>query len=222
MILDALKNTNSVIVDSVNAANNKREAQNFKKQLESLSIFTKQLEQLLNLMQLIREKEIATGIITSELKVTLQEAVDSCGEKTKSRSLDSGTVLALKNAVDLCRNALDSAWKDEAEKRCTPVIDSLSSLRGLLDDKKEADDLLNYLGKVKLQVPQSVKALDAFLDNVDRGKKIIEGLHFTSDAEVKAFIEKVRTQRATVKDLSQHIIDWLSDNHLNDKIKLRF
>ena len=59
-------------------------------------------------------------------------------------------------------------------------------------------------------------------NNIEKGKKIIEEMHFDSDPEVKAFIGKVQTQRATVSSLTPHILEWLKDNNLTDKIRLRF
>ena len=56
----------------------------------------------------------------------------------------------------------------------------------------------------------------------EKGKKIIEEMHFDSDPEVKAFIGKVQAQRATVSSLTPHILEWLKDNNLTDKIRLRF
>lgn len=222
MILEALRSANSVILDSVNAANNKQAAQNFKKQVETLSAYTSQLEHLLNLLMVLKKKNLAAGVISADIRNALQDAVDRCGEKTYDHTLDIGTVTALKNAVELCRNSIHSAWKDIADKECGAVIEDLTSLRGLLDNKKEADEILEYLNNAKVNMPVSEKVLETFIIRVDKGKKIVDDLHFESDPEVKPFIDKVRLQKATVGDLSPHILDWLKDNHLTDKIKLRF
>ena len=40
--------------------------------------------------------------------------------------------------------------------------------------------------------------------------------------EAEKFIVKVRTQQATVADLTPHIMDWLKENHLTGQIKVRF
>lgn len=222
MILEALRSANSVILDSVNAANNKQAAQNFKKQVETLSAYTSQLEHLLNLLMVLKKKNLAAGVISADIRNALQDAVDRCGEKTYDHTLDISTVIALKNAVELCRNSIYSAWKIISDKKSGAVIEDLTSLRGLLDNKKEADEILDYLNFVKVNMPVSEKALETFIIRVDKGKKIVDDLHFESDPEVKSFINKVRLQKATVGDLSLHILEWLKDNHLTDKIKLRF
>lgn len=222
MILEALRSANSVILDSVNAVNNKQAAQNFKKQVETLNAYLSQLEHLLNFLTVMKKKNLATGVISVDIRNTLQDAVDRCGEKTYDHTLDIGTVTALKNAVELCRNSINSAWKDIADKECGAVIEDLTSLRGLLDNKKEADEILEYLNNAKVNMPASEKVLESFIIRVDKGKKIVDGLHFEANPEAKSFINKVRLQKATVEDLSPHILEWLKDNHLSDKIKLRF
>lgn len=220
MIIDTLKPTNSVMLDSIQITNNKQAAKTFKEQVIALGLCTPTLEQLLNVITALKKKGIAPGILTAELKETLQTSVDNCGEKTNDHTLDSTTVQALKNAIDLCKTATESAWKEEADHQCSTVIDSLTSLKNLLPDKQEADDLLEALNNAKIKMPTSSKGIDDFLNKVNRGKEIVDGLHL--DSEVEKFISKVKLQRATVSDLTPHILDWLKENDLMNTMKVRF
>jgi len=222
MILEKLQIANSTLLDSVNSASNKHAAETFSFQLGLLNNSTTQLEQLLNIMEAMHEKGITPRIVTTEIKNTLLNAVDSCGEKVNDHSLDAGTVTALKNAVDLCKGAVAAVWTGTADKQCTPVIESLTSLKGLVADKTAAENLIEALQKAKDTTPTSVSWLDTYLSNIEKGKKIIEDMHFDSDPEVKAFIRKVQAQKATVGSLTPHILDWLKENNLTDKIRLRF
>lgn len=222
MILKTLQSANSVIINSVNNTINKQAAENFKSQVMSLNGHITQLEQLLNLIQAFEEKGFGEKIISKDIKDSLLRAVDSCGEKVYDHSLDVNTVTAFKNAIQLCRNALGNAWKGIADEQCGSVIESLASLKGLLSNKKEVDELLAYLTNAKLNMPTSARALDVFSANVEKGKKIVDGLDFTSNPQIKIFIEKVRWQKATVGDLTPPVLEWLNKNHLTDKIMLRF
>lgn len=222
MILKTLQSVNSVIMDSVNHTIDKQAAKNFKNQILSLNVSITQLEQLLNLIQAFSEKNFATGVVSREIRDSLQTAVDSCGQKTYDHSLDVNTVTALKNAIELCRNSLANAWREEANERCSSVIDSLASLKGLLGNKREVEELLTSLTSAKINMPTSSKALDTFSADVERGRRIVDGLDFTSNPEIKPFIDKVRRQRATVGDLTPPVLEWLNKNHLTDKIMLRF
>lgn len=218
MILDTLKSANSIILDSVNATNDKQAAEKFKSQVSSLNTYTIQLEQLLNLHDALKEREYNI-YVTDIIKESLQEAVNNCGQKTNDHTLDASTVQTLKNAIELYRALLEAEWKNGAEKKSRSVIDSLSSLRGLLSDKQEADDILSKLDKLKAVLP-SLKGIDEFLEQTVRGKEITDNLHVSPEAE--RFISKVKMQRATVGDLTPEIIAWLNDNGLLDVMKIRF
>lgn len=220
MILESLQSANSTILDSVQATSNKQAAKAFKDQVIALSQCTSQLEQLLNLIKAMQEKKISSKIFTVEIKDSLQDAVDTCGLKTSDHTLDVSAVTALKNAIELCRKNVDITWKEAANDLSNGVENSLTSLKGLLQNKQEAEDLLEALQKAKVSIPGSSKAIDTFLENVKRGKGLIDGLHL--DEEVEKFIVKVRIQQATVTDLSPHIMDWLKENHLTEQIKVRF
>lgn len=220
MILESLQLANSTMLDSVQATNNKQAAKNFKEQVISLSQCTAQLETLLNIIKAMQAKEITNKAFTKEIKNSLQDAVDTCGQKTNEHTLDASTVVALKNSIELCRKNAEIAWKEAAEHIAGGVENSLSSLKGLFSDKKAAEDLCEALSKAKVSMPGSSKAIDVFKENVNRGKVLVDGLHL--DEEAEKFIIKVRTQQATVSDLTPHIMDWLKQNNLTGRIKVRF
>lgn len=220
MILESLQSANNTILDSVQATNNKQAAKAFKGQVIALSQCTSQLEQLLNVIKAVQDKKISSKVFTEEIKDSLQNAVDTCGQKTNDHTLDVSTVTALKNAIELCRKNLDITWREAANELSSGVEDSLTSLKGLLQNKQEAEEVLNALQKARVSIPGSTKAIDAFLDNVKHGKGLIDALHL--DEEAERFVVKVRSQQATVADLSPHVMDWLNENHLTQKIKVRF
>lgn len=220
MILDTLKQANSAMLDSIQVTTNKQAAKTFKEQVLQLGVITPQLEQLLNVIICLNEKEIAKDLFTQELKDSLQTTVDNCGEKANDHTLDAATVLALKNAYNLCKSATDSAWKEAADSKSEAVVSSLTSLRNLLPDKKTADELLEEINSAKVQMPTSTKSIQTFLDNIEKGKQLVNGLHLDDETEI--FINKVKLQRATVSDLTPHILTWLKDNNLLETLKVRF
>lgn len=220
MLLESLQSANSTMLDSVQATNNKQAAKAFKDQVIALRDYASKLGQLLNLIKAMQEKKISLKAFTVEIKDSLQDAVDTCGQKTSDHTLDVSAVTVLKNSIVLCRKNVDSAWKEVANDLSNGVENSLESLKGLLQNKQEAEELLKALKKAKVSLPESANEIDTFLENVKRGKGLIDGLHLNE--EVHTFIEKVKNQQATVADLSPHIMDWLKENHLTGQIKVRF
>ncbi len=220
MIVESLKAANSAMLDSIQATNSKQAAKTFKEQIGALAALTPQIEQLLNVIDALREKSVANGAFTQEIKDSLLTTVNNCGEKTNDHTLDVATVLALKNAINLCRNATENAWKEAAEKLSESVASSLSSLRSLLSNKKEADELLEAIDEVKIKMPTSAKGIQSFLDSIERGQKMIDDLHL--DDETERFINKVKLQRATIADLTPHVLKWVEANNLTNVLKVRF
>ena len=220
MIIESLQLANSTILNSVQATNNMQAAKNFKEQVIALSQCTAQLEPLLNIIKAMRSKGIRGKAFTREIKDSLQNAVNTCGQKTSDYALDASTVTVLKHSIKLCRERTKDVWKDAADQIAGGVEGSLSSLKSLLSNKDEAEDLLEALGKAKVSIPGSPKAIDVFLENVKKGKELVDGLHLDDEAE--KFISKVRMQQATVEDLTPHIMDWLKKNNLTGQIKVRF
>lgn len=92
MILESLQSANSTILDSVQATSNKQAAKAFKNQVIALSQCTSQLEQLLSLIKAMQEKKISSKVFTVEIKDSLQDAVDTCGQKTNDHTLDVSAV----------------------------------------------------------------------------------------------------------------------------------
>lgn len=222
MIVKTLQSVNSVILDSVNHTIDKQAAKDFKNQILSLNVSITQLEQLLNLIQAFGEKNFAVGVVSKDIRDSLLTAVESCGQKTYDHSLDVNTVTALKNAIELCRNSVRNAWKEMADEKCGSVIEALASLKGLLGHTREVEELLAALTDAKTNMPASSKALEGFCANVEKGRKIVDGLDFMSNPQIKSFIDKVRRQKATVGDLTPPVLEWLNKNHLTDKIMLKF
>ena len=170
MILKTLQSVNSVIMDSVNHTIDKQAAKNFKNQILALNVSITQLEQLLNLIQAFSERNFATGVVSKEIRDSLQTAVDSCGQKTYDHSLDVNTVTALKNAIELCRNSLANAWREEADEKCSSVIESLASLKGLLGNKREVNRLTDNLNIA------SNPEIKPFIDKVRRQRATVGDL----------------------------------------------
>lgn len=220
MILETLKQANSAMLDSIQVTTNKQAAKIFKEQVKQLVVITEQLEKLLNIIVCFNEKEISKDFFTQELKESLQTTVDNCGEKVNDHTLDNATVLALNNAYNLCNTATDNAWKESANDKSEEVVSSLVSLRNLLPDKKASDELLEEINSAKVKTPTSSKAIQSFLDNIEKGKQIVNGLNL--DDETEKFINKVKVQKATVADLTPHILQWITDNNLTGILKVRF
>lgn len=220
MILESIQSANNTILDSMQFTNNKQAAKNFNTQVCLLSQYTSQLEQLLNIIVTLQATKNVLNLFNAEVKESLQVAVDACGEKLFDHTLDNSTVASLKSSIELCKKSVEISWVKAASGIANDVESSLKTLKNLLPNKQKAEAVLENLSKSKNTLPGSSKVIEAFFDSVNQGKELIDGLHL--DNEIEKFINKVRTQQATVADLTPHILEWLKDNNLTGKIRVIF
>ncbi len=221
MIVESLNNAGNAMMTFVSLANDKAAMERYKDQIGRLSLLTYKLEQLLNIVDSIKEEEIATITFRPEMRDSLQDAIDSCGERTKDRKLDADTVNALKNAVESCRLFVENAWKTEAMPPYLELLNSLKSLKSLLQNGGEVDRVIASIEKIQESLPQSDRMVKNFKEDTIRARQMVDDLHLIPEAEM--FISKVRLQKATVADLyDETILKWIKDNHLEKQLKIKF
>lgn len=221
MISETLKNANAAMMASVTFANDKAAAERYKKQIMQLSPLSAQLEQLLSVIETMKSEKIGETILGTEMRDTLQNAVDSCGQKTDDRTLDEATVNALKIATDSLKVFIENIWKIETAKEASDVVNSLKSLSSLMSNEDEVDQLIEDIENASSKLPKSEKNIKDFKTNISKAKKMVDDLHLIPEAE--AFVAKVRLQKATVADLyDEKVLNWIRDNHLEKQLKIRF
>lgn len=224
MMINTLRSASRAMERSALAADSQQRSESLNKQITELSEHTRQLEELLDRIGALQKAAADEPILSAEILENLRTAVDECsGQLSQSMpSLEAGAVRALKAETDITRNAAGTFWKNFADRECTPVTDNLRSLGGLLEHPSEAADLANRLSSAGGGLPTTVKKLNSLLEDLRKGRQMLDQLQFESDAEVKAFVDQVRQQKATVRDLTPHILEWLQEHHLTNKIRLRF
>lgn len=221
MIFDVLRRAEEAMKTSIALADDKDAMERYKAQIGRLSQLIAQLELLFHIVDSVKREEIATIAFQPEMRDSLQDAVDSCGERTKDRRLDADTVNALKIAIDLCRSYVESTWKTEAIHPFLESLNSLKSLRSLLQNEEEVDRVIASIEKYRDRLPQSDKAVRSFKEDAVKARQMVDNMHLIP--EVETFIAKVRMQTATVADLYEEKIDkWIRENHLEKQLKIRF
>lgn len=221
MIFDVLRRAQEAMKTSIALADDKDAMERYKAQIGRLSQLTAQLEQLFHIVDSIKREEIATITFPPEMRDSLQQAVDTCGERTKDRRLDADTVNALKIATESCRTYAENAWKTVVMPSFLELLNSLNSLRTLLHNEGEVDRIIVSIEKSRDRLPQSDKAVRSFKEDIIKARQMVDHMHLIPEVEV--FITKVRMRTATVADLYEEKIDkWIRENHLEKQLKIRF
>lgn len=221
MIADSINQAEDTMMSWVFFENKKIDMERYKGQIGQLSLQTNKLEQLLNIVDSIKEEQIATITFSSEMRDSLQDAVNSCGERIRDRKLDVDTVSALKIAIETCRVFVENTWKTEAMLPFLELQNSLKSLKSLLQNDEEVNRVIASIEKFRYSLPQSDKAIKSFKEDTAKAQQLVDNLHLIP--KVEEFIGKIRMQTATVADLcDETILKWIRDNHLENQLKIRF
>lgn len=220
MITDTINRCISAITQKKATAEKKQSADEFQKALASLSKECQLLSQSLDIIQGMNDNHIAnSAFIDVGLKNELLGAIGQFGEGLEGGGLSREKVQVFSSNVKQLSKDLSAAWKDCSSHYAAGISGYLGIIQGLSDNPKEVEDLNARIEKLTANEPSlsSAKKLSA---DVAQAKEIIA--HFSLKPEIEAFLRKVASKQATVKDLSPSVIAWLEDQKLLAKLKIMF
>lgn len=220
MVTDSITCCISAITQKKTIVEKKQSADEFQKALVSLSLECQLLSQSLEILQEMKDHHIAnSAIIDGGLKNELLGAISQFGEGLEGGQLSKENVQVFSSNVKQLSKDISAAWKDYSSHYATGVSGYLGIIQGLSDNPKEIEELNARIAKLTANDPSlsSAKKLSA---DVTQAKEIID--HFSLKPEIEAFLRKVASKQATVKDLSPIVIAWLEDQKLLVKLKISF
>lgn len=220
MMIQNLQKACATMATASRLRDDKAAVERLNSDLKSLKMLAERLHVLVEVIQTIQTSGIKSTVLTEEQLNHLKRCVDTCGQKTADSTLSTADVSALSSTFSACQLAAEQAWKTGAAEKADGVCSSLTSLKGLLPNRLYTEELLRKLSVNKNALPKSSQAVYDFINDVDSAQKLVNNLKL--DVEIENFIGKVLSQRATLTDLDDHVLDWIKENHLTDKLKIRF
>lgn len=220
MMIESLREACDVMVEVSRLRDNNTAIGKLNADLKDLKMTADRLKNLAEVLQAIQNSGVVSAILTKDQLDDLNRWINTCGEKTSNYSLSSADVSALKSVLNTCQVSAEQIWKASAAEKANGAYNSLNSLKELLPNRTNTEDLLRRLASSKSGLPKSSRAVNEFVSDVQSAQQLVSRLKL--DKEIEAFIGKVLTQKATLTDLNPHILDWIKSNHLTDKLKIRF
>ena len=220
MMIKKLKEACATMATASRLRDDKAAVDKLNTDLKSLKSTADKLHLLAEVIQAMQTSGIAAAVLTSEQLDSLNRCINVCGEKASNSTLSSSDVSALNSAFGTCQLAAEQVWKASASDKADGVYNSLNSLKGLLPNRSNTEELLRRLASNKSTLPKSDQVVYNFLNDVESAQKLVNSLQL--DAEIELFIVKVLSQQATITDLSDHVLNWIKENHLTGKLKIRF
>ena len=222
MIRDKLTQARDTMATAVHMRDDKAANEKLNARLAALNVAAGKLQSLVDLITAIQESGIVPQVLTTEQVRTLYSSVNDCSQKAAQNgcALTESDVAALHISLESCRSSAAEKWRAGAAVWANDVCNSLTALSHLLPDSNGARDLLKKLESARNELPSSPNAVMDFINHVQKAQKMVDTLRL--DAEAEVFITKVRLGKATLADLDDHILQWVQNNHLSDKLKICF
>lgn len=220
MIIDTLRQARAAMATETRIREDKASNEKFNQQVSNLSAEADKLCALVEVVSAIRHESIIDKVFPTEDLQDLMTNINICGEKLNEYSLTESDVKSFCATVALFRTTAETRWREYATSYSQDVSNTLTSLSGLLPNEPKTQMTLMSLNGLRKQLPKNPSSVKSFTEAVSRAQQMIVELNL--DPDISVFVTKIRNGQATLTDLNDHRMQWLKDNHLTGRIKIRF
>lgn len=123
-----------------------------------------------------------------------------------------------KDQVQKCTDALKKEWTEISANYSRQTCEDLGILKIITPNKILISQLIQKLSGCQ-SWPVSAEAASEYSQAQLKAKELLSEMHF--DANISAFLAKVKAGNAVLADLTPEVTTWLLENGLMDKIFLR-
>ena len=165
--------------------------------------------------------------ITSETVTNLEEGITQLRNVISSGVVDADSLNSARQHINKKVNAnLTKEWKSYHQKKTAGSISKLNTLGNLASDLESASKIRtniangsewNGLSLSDDGVNSRLTLLKKSIDDVDQ---LEESLNLSD--EIRSFIVSVTNRKAKVSDVTDNIIRWIKEEHLENKFVINF
>lgn len=123
-----------------------------------------------------------------------------------------------RDLVQKCTDALKKEWTEISANYAMQTREDLGILKMITPNKMLISQLIQKLSGCQ-SWPVSAEAASDYSQAQLKAKELLSEMHF--DANISAFLSKVKAGNAALADLTPEVTTWLTENGLMDKIFLR-
>ncbi len=123
-----------------------------------------------------------------------------------------------RDLVQKCTDALQKEWTEISANYAMQTREDLGIMKMITPNKMLISQLIQKLSGCQ-SWPVSAEAASDFTQAQLKAKELLSEMHF--DANISAFLSKVKAGNAALADLTPEVTTWLTENGLMDKIFLR-
>lgn len=111
-------------------------------------------------------------------------------------------------------------WNSFATSVMEDATRTLHSIRGLVENKEEIDDVITSLRKISQLWPVTEKNVTYFDKLLQDAKSKVSRLQVSTS--IQQFLEKVANQQASLSDITPEIRDWLTQQDFSKNLTISF
>lgn len=165
--------------------------------------------------------------ITSETVTNLEEGITQLRKVISSGVVDADSLNGARQHINKKVNAnLTKEWKSYHQKKTAGSISKINTLGNLASDSESVSKIRiniangsdwNGLSLPDDGVNSRLTLLKKSIDDVDQ---LEESLNLSD--EIRSFIVSVTNRKAKVSDVTDNIIRWIKEEHLENKFVINF
>lgn len=156
---------------------------------------------------------------SDNVKCALQSFCNETEKIINSGMAKDASTTFLTNESRKTYTLLGEEWKEYYDSKATSIISMLDTIKGIAPDKNKLQYALNKIKKGS-GWNTDISNLQYMKNGLIEAKDIIDELAL--DDSIIQFLRLVSDRKATIDDLSQEILNWISKENLSAKLFIRF
>lgn len=221
MLIETINQTISDIENYKKSKEQLLNATKFNENIAKLSVATEKLDKTISIIDEIKAYNICSNsLVTEEIKQSILSVIDDCGSKVADYSLTKDSVAYFQEKVNNLVQNIDYQWKIYSGIYASGIVEYLGIVDNLVDDPQKARQLKQTIKMQTTDAPKSKDEVAIFAQAVHDAKAIVDLLQV--DDQIRNFLIKVSSKTATILDLNQSVLDWITKHKLQSRIKVTF
>jgi len=182
----------------------------------NFKLLVKSLEKMIDELQMaVNESDFKPSL---NIVTVLKGFISSCDKIIAVGAANESTTLFINKESKAIYYNLAEEWMCYYEKATKNILSLLETIKGITPDKR-AQYSINKIKKA-ISWNTEVANLRYLRDGLDEANRIIDELSL--DDNIEAFLRLVGDGKATIRDLSQEILEWIAKEQIADKLSIQF
>jgi predicted S18 family serine protease len=178
---------------------------------------TKMIEQFITsamALQILNNNEFWQQDLSS-IENTLDSLINSFEKEPSIRKIQE----LVRNTAEK-ENQLKTKWFDFAKHDSEEAQQILDSIKGVLQDKTEIQFIRQSLQSLSNKWPLTKQNVEQFINQYQNALNKLTELNVRPS--IQQFLEKVSSNRATLGDVTDEVMEWLKEHQFSDKLYITF